>query len=67
VWKIVKNLLPAKAVELVKFVDKKNIREFVKEDNVFVHMGGKDKFAYRYTLNIFVPDHDADLNEINIA
>ena len=60
-------MLPAKAVELVKFVDKKSIREYLKEDQIFVHMGGKDKFLYKYNQNIFQPEHDADLTEINIA
>ncbi|CAF0941452.1 unnamed protein product, partial [Brachionus calyciflorus] len=46
IWKIVKALLPAKAVELVKFVDKKSIKQFVDDENIFVHMGGKDSYCY---------------------
>lgn len=40
VWAIIKALLPAKAVELVKFVDKKTIKDYINDDQLFVHMGG---------------------------
>lgn len=39
-WKIIKNWLPPQAIKLIKFVDKKSIKEFVHESQLFVHMGG---------------------------
>ena len=39
-WKIIRNWLPAEAVKLIKFCDKKNIREYIQESQLFVHMGG---------------------------
>lgn len=41
VWKIIKALLPAKAVELVQFTDKQSIKKFIDDDNLLTHMGGK--------------------------
>ena len=32
--------LPPEAVQLIKFVDKKSIKEYLNEDQLFVHMGG---------------------------
>ncbi|RNA36026.1 motile sperm domain-containing 2 [Brachionus plicatilis] len=46
VWKIIKALLPAKAVELVQFTDKQSIKKFIDDDNLFTHMGGKDAYVY---------------------
>ena len=39
-WKVIRNWLPAEAVKLVKFCDKKNIRDYIQESQLFVHMGG---------------------------
>jgi hypothetical protein len=39
-WKIIKNWLPPESVKLIKFVDKKSIKEYVQESQLFVHMGG---------------------------
>ena len=43
-WKIIKNWLPPESVKLIKFVDKKSIREYVQESQLFVHMGGTVEF-----------------------
>ena len=43
-WKIIKNWLPPEAVKLIKFVDKKSIREYIQESQLFVHMGGTVHF-----------------------
>ena len=32
--------MPAEAVKLIKFCDKKNIKEYIQESQLFVHMGG---------------------------
>ena len=47
-WKIIKNWLPPEALKIIKFVDKKSIREFVQESQLFVHMGGTDTYKYVY-------------------
>lgn len=45
-WKIIKNWLPPQALKLIKFVDKKSIREHVHESQLFVHMGGTVMIYY---------------------
>merc|ERR1712127_617081 len=45
VWKIVKGILPARAVELVQFANKSSIKRFVSEDSLMTHMGGKDTYT----------------------
>jgi len=47
-WKIIKNWLPPESVKLIKFVDKKSIKEFIQESQLFVHMGGTDNYKYVY-------------------
>lgn len=47
-WKVIKNWLPAEAVKLIKFCDKKNIKEYIQESQLFVHMGGTDDYKYVY-------------------
>jgi hypothetical protein len=39
-WKVIKNWLPAEAVGLIKFTDKKNIKDYIQESQLFTHMGG---------------------------
>ncbi len=39
-WKIIKNWLPPSAVNLIKFCDKKSIKEFIQDSQLFTHMGG---------------------------
>lgn len=46
IWKIIKGLLPAQAVGLVKFVDKNSIKQYVDDSNLPVNMGGADKYVY---------------------
>jgi hypothetical protein len=49
IWKIIKALLPAKAIEFVKFCDKLSIKNFISEENLFKHMSGTDTYTYTYT------------------
>jgi len=53
-WKIIRNWLPAEAVKLIKFCDKKNIKEYIQESQLFVHMGGTDDFRYTYDINNYL-------------
>jgi hypothetical protein len=48
-WKIIKNWLPPEALQIIKFVDRKSIREYVNENQLFLHMGGSVIFLF--TLN----------------
>lgn len=50
---IIKKLLPAKAVECLKFINLKTIKQYVSEDNMLACWGGKD--TYEYT---FVPEKE---------
>lgn len=47
-WKIIKNWLPPNAVNLIKFCDKKSIKEYIQESQLFTHMGGTDNYKYVY-------------------
>lgn len=47
-WKVIRNWLPAEAVKLIKFCDKKNIKEYIQESQLFVHMGGTEDYRYVY-------------------
>ncbi len=53
IWKIIKALIPAKAVELVKFCNKTTIKEYVSDENLFTHMGGKVSFCLNINLFSF--------------
>lgn len=66
-WKIIKNWLPPEAVKLIKFVDKKGIKEYIQESQLFVHMGGTDDYKYTYDpkflLCIKTPKKQLDLEQ----
>lgn len=39
-WKVIRNWLPAEAINLIKFCEKKNIKDYIQESQLFCHMGG---------------------------
>jgi hypothetical protein len=45
-----KTLLSARALSVINFVDKKSIKEFIDEDQIRVHMGGKVIFNFNFKL-----------------
>lgn len=47
-WKVIKNWLPAASVNLIKFCDKKNIKDYIQESQLFIHMGGTDDYKFVY-------------------
>ncbi|XP_063695868.1 motile sperm domain-containing protein 2-like [Culicoides brevitarsis] len=47
-FQIIKKLLPAKAVARLKFLNAKNIREYVDEDNMPVLWKGNNKYEYSW-------------------
>ncbi|KAJ0184179.1 hypothetical protein K1T71_000602 [Dendrolimus kikuchii] len=51
-FKVVKTLLPAKAVEKMKFVEKDTLKEFVTPDQALVCWGGKDNYVFEFVPEV---------------
>lgn len=47
-FQIIKRLLPAKAVDRLKNINNKNIRDYIDEDNMLVPWGGKDDYEFKF-------------------
>ncbi|XP_037085299.1 motile sperm domain-containing protein 2-like [Pollicipes pollicipes] len=47
-WKIVKNMLPAKSHQLIKFVSKKDANTLVPAECLLTRWGGEDSWAYSF-------------------
>ena len=45
-WTIVKNFIPTKSAEKIRFVNKKNITNYIDKDQCLVSWGGTDKYNY---------------------
>ncbi|KAI5632844.1 CRAL/TRIO domain-containing protein [Phthorimaea operculella] len=54
-FKVVKTLLPAKAVERMRFVTKDNLKDVVPPEQALTCWGGKDDYVFR-----FVPEKSGD-------
>lgn len=52
-FKIIKALLPANAVEILKLVDTKSLKEYIDEDNMLKCWGGKDDYVYSFEFENF--------------
>lgn len=52
-FKIIKALLPANAVEILKLVDSKTLKEYIDEDNMLKCWGGKDDYVYSFEFENF--------------
>lgn len=48
VFRVIKTLLPPKAVEKMKFVNKSNVKDYVNLDFALKSWGGKDSFTYHF-------------------
>lgn len=46
-------MLPANAVEILKLVDTKSLKEYIDEDNMLKCWGGKDDYVYSFDLENF--------------
>ncbi|CAH2064865.1 unnamed protein product, partial [Iphiclides podalirius] len=55
-FKVIKSLLPAKAVEKMKFVAKDTLKEYVPPEQALACWGGKDNYAFE-----FVPENKSNL------
>ncbi|XP_076028861.1 motile sperm domain-containing protein 2-like isoform X2 [Oratosquilla oratoria] len=60
-WRIIKTWLPPKSVEKIKFVDKKNIGDYVTKDQSLVAWGGDDAYEYK-----FEPEEKGDVTNGDI-
>lgn len=47
-FQIIKRLLPAKAVDRLRNINNKNIREYIDEDNMLAPWGGKDDYEFEF-------------------
>ncbi|XP_069131475.1 motile sperm domain-containing protein 2-like isoform X2 [Argopecten irradians] len=47
-WKIIKAWLSPQAIGKIKFVGKSDIQEYINKDQLMEHMGGTDKFQFKY-------------------
>lgn len=60
-FQIVKKLLPKKAVEILKFVNAKSIREYIDDDNMPVDWGGRDDYVFSFESE---KRHDSQDDEV---
>lgn len=51
-FKIIKSWLPAKAIQRVKFVDKKTLKDFVDADNALTCWGGNDNYVFTFVPEV---------------
>lgn len=54
-FKIVKALLPEKAVEILKVITKKNINTYVDKDNCLSSWGGNDSYEFSFVPEVKKP------------
>ena len=47
-WKIIKQMLPPKSHQIIKFISKKEIGSVIAPEHALVRWGGKDPWAYTY-------------------
>lgn len=47
-FQIIKRLLPAKAVDRLRNINNKTIREYIDEDNMLAPWGGKDEYEFKF-------------------
>lgn len=61
-FQIIKKLLPKRAVEVLKFVNVKNIRQYIDDDNIPTSWGGRDNYAYSFKPESRPSDEGVFLN-----
>lgn len=47
-WKIIKGWLPPKAINKIKFIDKKSIQTYIPEDQCLASWGGTDDYVFHF-------------------
>lgn len=58
-------MLSEKERKFVIFVTKSNIKDYIAEEQLFTHMGGKDTFEYRYERLSPTPKKELSFDSIN--
>ncbi|KAL5012118.1 hypothetical protein ScPMuIL_010669 [Solemya velum] len=66
-WKIIKTWMSADAVKKIKFVSKTNIQEYIDRGQLLEHMGGTDKYVYKYIPEESNEDSDKDQSPSNLS
>lgn len=61
-FNIIKALLPPKAVASLRFVNSKNITEFMTEENMLTCWGGKDDYQFKFEPSKFPQANELDGN-----
>lgn len=51
-FQIIKRLLPAKAVDRLKNINGKSIRDYIDDDNMLAGWGGKDDYQFRFVPEV---------------
>uniref|UniRef100_A0A1Q3G2D9 Putative conserved plasma membrane protein n=1 Tax=Culex tarsalis TaxID=7177 RepID=A0A1Q3G2D9_CULTA len=51
-FQIIKRLLPAKAVDRLKNINGKSIRDYIDEDNMLAGWGGKDDYQFKFVPEV---------------
>lgn len=65
-FKIIKTLLPAKAVAKMKFVDKSSVSQFIPLDQAQKCWGGQDDYTYSFVSASFQPN-DVSIKKVTFA
>ena len=66
-WKIIKTWLPPKSVEKIKFVDKKNLSEYVTNDQMLTGWGGKDDYDGTFEPEVQAANGEVDSKKVSYA
>lgn len=66
-FKVVKTLLPAKAVEKMKFVSKDTLKEVVSPDQALASWGGKDNYVFEYVPEVKSSSEHATSKKVTFA
>ncbi|RDD46768.1 Motile sperm domain-containing protein 2 [Trichoplax sp. H2] len=67
-WKIIKTWLSKEALEIIKVIKKNEIKNFVNEDQLLSHLGGKDCYEYSSAiLNCNFVEEDEELYDDAIS
>lgn len=57
-FKIIKALLPPKAVASLRFVNSKNLSEYIAVENILTCWGGKDDYQFKFEPENFINNNN---------
>lgn len=64
-FKIIKALLPPKAVEALRFVNAKNLSDYITRDNMLTSWGGSDDYEFEFVPEATVSVSDGQKQDQN--